>query len=240
MLGIMAGQLCALFWQWHVQGSFCWYFCTSRWVPPVVLKPTMPRIMAGMNQRDSYVATFWRTCLLYTTTGACGSDCRKTVDFPQLQSIKFVDISFVTQWHIHTVLATAGAPVAVLERGDRCPWHAGRAGSSLSLPVVCNDPQLQFINMVVYTLSRDRGFPMVQTVRQTIEIPQLPHMWWSMSLFTMRPKNKFERFRGFLALIRRLCSSCRACAPLDAWTPISQRVHTCPEQDVKLLSWRSR
>ena len=20
------GQLCALFWQWHVQGSFCWYF----------------------------------------------------------------------------------------------------------------------------------------------------------------------------------------------------------------------
>ena len=39
---------------------------------------------------------------------------------------------------------------------------------------------------------------------------------------------------------RRLYSSCRACAPLDAWTPIRQRVHTCPEQDVKLLSWPSR
>ena len=39
---------------------------------------------------------------------------------------------------------------------------------------------------------------------------------------------------------RRLFSSCRACTPLDAWTPTSQRVHICPGQDVKLLSWHSR
>ena len=45
---------------------------------------------------------------------------------------------------------------------------------------------------------------------------------------------------SFLPLFRRLHSSCRACAPLDGWTPKSQRVHTCPEQDVKLLSWPSR
>ena len=41
--------------------------------------------------------------------------------------------------------------VAVLERGDRCPWYAGRGGSSSRLLVVCNDrcpPQLQFINKV--------------------------------------------------------------------------------------------
>ena len=31
-------------------------FCTSRCVPPVVLKPKMLGIMAGMNQRDSYVS----------------------------------------------------------------------------------------------------------------------------------------------------------------------------------------
>ena len=37
--------------------------------------------MAGMNRRDSNVAKFWRTLLLCTTTGACGSECRKTVDF---------------------------------------------------------------------------------------------------------------------------------------------------------------
>ena len=38
---------------------------------------------------------------------------------------------------------------------------------------------------------------------------------------------------------RRLYSS-RACALLDAWTPKSQRLHTCPGQDVKLLAWLSR
>ena len=62
-------------------------FFTPRCVPLVVAKPMMFRIMAGMNQRGSFVATFWRTCLLFTTTGACGSDCSFTVDFPQLQSI---------------------------------------------------------------------------------------------------------------------------------------------------------
>ena len=104
MLGIMAGM--------HQKDRYALFsgsgmckarvagILTSRCVPPVVLKPMMPRIMAGMIQRDSYVATFWRTCLLYITTGARGSDCSKTVDFPQLQSIQFVDISFVTQWHI--------------------------------------------------------------------------------------------------------------------------------------------
>ena len=82
--------------------------------------------------------------------GQHGPDWQQAGDSPQLQSIKFVDISFVTQWHI---LATINSPVGVLERGDRCPWYAVRAGFQ-SLPVVCNDscpPQLQFINMVVYT-----------------------------------------------------------------------------------------
>ena len=45
---------------------------------------------------------------------------------------------------------------------------------------------------------------------------------------------------SFSLSLRRLFSNCRACAPLDAWTPKSQRAHTCPEQDVKLLSWPSR
>ena len=90
--------------QWHVQGSFCWYFTPRAVVPVVVYRPQMLRIMAGMNQRDSSLATFWWTCLLHTTTGACGSDCSKTVDFPQLQPIMFVDISFVTLLLIPMVL----------------------------------------------------------------------------------------------------------------------------------------
>ena len=79
---------------WHMQGSFCWYF-TPRAV--------MLRIMAGMNQRDSNVAKFWRTLLLCTTTGACGSDCRKT-GFPQLLFMQVVDISLVVQRPISMVL----------------------------------------------------------------------------------------------------------------------------------------
>ena len=82
---------------------------TSRCVPHVVVKPMMLRIMAGMNQKDNFVARFWRTCLLFTTAGASGSDCSKTVDFPQLQSIKVVDIS-VIQRLILTVIETIEIP----------------------------------------------------------------------------------------------------------------------------------
>ena len=85
-------------------------FFTSRCVPLVVVKLMMLRIMAGMNQRDSYVATFWGTRLLFTTTVACGSDCSKTVDFPQLQSIKVVDISVVVQRLILMVIETIEIP----------------------------------------------------------------------------------------------------------------------------------
>ena len=52
-------------------------FYTSRCVPPVVVRLMMHHIMACMNEKDSYVARLWRTCLLCTTTGACGSHCRK-------------------------------------------------------------------------------------------------------------------------------------------------------------------
>ena len=52
MLGIMA----------HVQGSFCGVFCTSRCVPLVVLVARRQVcIMAGMDQRDSYVASMVQT-----------------------------------------------------------------------------------------------------------------------------------------------------------------------------------
>ena len=45
--------------------------------------------------------------------------------------------------------------------GGRCPWYA----------VVQVSVQLQFINVVVTPLSLRRVYPMVQTVRRTIEIP---------------------------------------------------------------------
>ena len=48
--------------QWRVQGSFCWYDTPRDVVLSVVVRPMMISIMA--NQRDSYVARFWWTCLL--------------------------------------------------------------------------------------------------------------------------------------------------------------------------------
>ena len=63
-------------WQWHVHGWFYWCFCTSRCMSfPLVVRPMMLCIMAGFNQRDSYVA--W--CLWFRLL--------TTVDFPQLQFI---------------------------------------------------------------------------------------------------------------------------------------------------------
>ena len=60
-------------------------------------------ILAGMDQEDSYVARFWRTwCLWFRLP--------KTVDFPQLQSIKVVDISFVVHRPIPMVLLTIETP----------------------------------------------------------------------------------------------------------------------------------
>ena len=93
-------------------------------------------IMAGMNQRDSYVATFWRTRLWFTTTGACGSDCSKTTDFPQLQSTMFVVISFVTQRLIPMVLVTMKIPQLQF-LGDRRLCCAGRAGLLVSESHLC-------------------------------------------------------------------------------------------------------
>ena len=66
---------------------------------PVVVRPQMLVIMGGMDQRDSYVARFWRTWCLWFRL-------QKTTDFPQWQFIKVVDISFVLQRLIPMVLAT--------------------------------------------------------------------------------------------------------------------------------------
>ena len=43
------------FWQWHVQGSFHWYFTPCAVFLPWLSSPDA-RLMAGMNQRDSCVA----------------------------------------------------------------------------------------------------------------------------------------------------------------------------------------
>ena len=50
------------------------------------------------------------TCALCATTDACGSDCFKTLESPQLQSIKGVDFLFVVHSSISKVLVTMETP----------------------------------------------------------------------------------------------------------------------------------
>ena len=68
--------------------------------------------------------------------------------------------------------------VAVLGQGDRCPWYASRAGSSSCCPLCATTGALRSCSSSTWSstpLSRCRGFPMVQTVRQTTGIHQLLH-----------------------------------------------------------------
>ena len=94
-------------------------------------------------------------------------------------AVEFVDISFVTQWHISVVLATKKIPLLqLLNEVIDVPCVQVVQVLPCRLPVVCNDrclSQLQFINKVVHTpVVAQSLIPMVQTVRQTIEIPHLP------------------------------------------------------------------
>ena len=117
--------------QWHVLCWYCWLCYTSRFAPFCCRQAEMLDNMAGMNQRDIYVA--W--CLWFRL--------QKTVDFPQLQFFRrsSIFLSWCTgRFPWSCCSADHGvSTVAVLARGDRCPRYAGRASSSTSLPVVCND-----------------------------------------------------------------------------------------------------
>ena len=76
-------------------------------------------IFAGMDQIDSDVVRFWRTrCSWFRL--------QETVDFPQLQSIKVVDILRGSEAHLHGRCDHRDSPVA-RGYGGRCPFVAGRA-----------------------------------------------------------------------------------------------------------------
>ena len=60
-------------------------------------------ILAGMDQMDSFVARFWRTWCSWFRL-------QKTVDFPQLQPTKVVDISFEVHRPSPMVVLTIGTP----------------------------------------------------------------------------------------------------------------------------------
>ena len=101
---------------------------------------------------------------------------QKTAEIPQLQFFKVVDISFMVQRHISMVLATINSPVGVLERGDRCPWYAGRAGFS-RCPLCATTGAL--VTFAAHQQGRlhpvvaQRLIPMVLFVQKIIEILQL-------------------------------------------------------------------
>ena len=127
--------------QWHVQGLVCWYFFLFTLCSSGGLQALLACIMAGMDQWDSYVA-------------------------PQLQFIKVVVISFVTQWHVPMVLATMvipqlqpldkviDGPVVRFVLFFSCRSHA-RCVQRQMLGYVS---QLQFINRVVYTPVVEQSF----------------------------------------------------------------------------------
>ena len=85
-------------------------------------------------------------------TGACGSDCRKTLDFPQFQFVKVVDFSFVLQRLLFMVLATKEIP-------------------QLRVDKVVDAPFMQVVQIIPVVVQRQ--IPMVLTVQQTVETPQL-------------------------------------------------------------------
>ena len=112
-------------------------FCTLRCVPQVVFS-LMPCIMAGMDQRDSFVA-------------------------PQLQFFQIVAIPVVMQRPIPTVLLTAEIPqLHFLDKVIDVPVCMSCRFFQL-LPVVCNDrcpPQLQFVyKVVIIPFVAQRLFP---------------------------------------------------------------------------------
>ena len=84
----------------------------------------MLAIIAGMDQTDSYVARFWPTWCSW-------SRLQQTVDFPQLQSIKVVDISFVVQRLILMVIDTIEIPQWRVDLVVDAPFYAGRTDSHL-------------------------------------------------------------------------------------------------------------
>ena len=92
--------------------------------------------------------------------------------------------------HILGLADHGDSTVAVLDRGDRCPWYAGRAGSSKLLPVVCNDrlPSTTAVHQQGRHLPfrGAEAYPHDQAVQQTTEIPLLPYTRWLISLFTGR------------------------------------------------------
>ena len=175
--------------QWHACGAGSPGYVPLHTVfPSVVVWPEMLGIMAVVTQKDSTTLvdnhgsgtcrvgfTGYDAPHVMTPSGVAkprmlcilaGMDqmdsydmvpmvqTSETVESPQLQSIHVVDISFVAQRQfrmVQTVRRTFHFPVAA--HGGRCPCCAGRAGS---LP-----------------RRGEEAGSMVQTVRVTMDIPQL-------------------------------------------------------------------
>ena len=118
-------------------------FYTSRCILPVVLKPMMPCIMAGMDQRDSYLVRVWRWhvqclfCWCFCTSRCIPPAVLKPM-MPRIMAGMDQRDSYlvrVWQWHVQC------CPRAVfpsLSSGPRCPssWPA------------CT--QVQFLDKVFY------------------------------------------------------------------------------------------
>ena len=170
-------------WQWQMLG---WFGNTSRCVPPVVVRP-----MAGTNQMDSYVAKFWRTCLLCSTQVLVVQTAETLWIFRSFSSSRVVDFSFVLQRLLPMVLVTIEIPQfrvdkvvdlpscrscrfpVVVQRQIPIFLTVCRTKETLQLlDTVIDVPVAQVVQFVVF-VEAQRRFPMVQAVLRTMDIPQL-------------------------------------------------------------------
>ena len=159
----------------HTQ--FSWCSCTLRCIFPPVVRPKMLDIMAGMKQRDIYVA--W--CLWFRL--------QKTVDFPQLQF--FVGRRFSchgAEADSHGLAVQQTIVIFQLQFMNKVINVPGMQVVQV-LPVVASCVQRQVPSTAaVHRQGRHlpfRGaeaYPHVPAVQQTLEVPLLPYMWWLTSL----------------------------------------------------------
>ena len=154
---------------------------TSRCVFHLVGRPMMLSIMAGMNQNESFLCALRRQRQLHGQGWFYWLRCTSCV-FPLVgRPVMFGIMSGMDQKNTFLRISCRGAEVfshgpdcssdhrdspVAREQGDGCPYYAVRAGSSKSLPVVCNDRcprQLQFINkVVIIPFVAQRHVPMIK------------------------------------------------------------------------------
>ena len=133
-------------------------------------------IMAGMDQKYSYVGVAWWICAWCVPQQ--GLEVQKTAGSPQLHFYNtVVDISFVVQRLIPVIVATMEIPQWCVDKVIDVPV-GGSMVQKLWLSRSCSSSKI-----VDFLFMPQRQLPMVPPFRKTIEFLHLQYVdWWSMPL----------------------------------------------------------